>query len=118
MTGKNIFILFGGVVIGSLIGVGTALLMAPRSGEETRTLLKAKGSTLIEQAEEGVVEASQRAQERVAIWENKGKAALEHTAETIYHRKDNLLEAMNQSKDNLVHTVSRKGNNIAESVVG
>ena len=117
MTVKNIFILFGGVVIGSLIGAGMALLMAPQSGEETRALIKAKSSALKDQAEEGVVEASQRAQEQVAIWENKGKVALEHTAETINHRKDNLLETVSRSKDNLVHAVSRRSDNIAENVV-
>ena len=116
MTAKNIFILVGGIVIGGLIGAGTALVMAPRSGAETRTLLKAKGTALKDQAEEGVLEASHRAQEQVTIWENKGKEALEYTAETISHRTDDLLEAMNRSKDNFVHAVSRRGDNIAENV--
>jgi gas vesicle protein len=38
--------LFTGILIGSLVGAGVALLTAPRSGEETRTLLKEKGSEI------------------------------------------------------------------------
>ena len=32
-----------GFLVGGLIGAATALLMAPQSGEETRTLIQEKG---------------------------------------------------------------------------
>ena len=40
-----------GFVIGGVIGVATALLMAPQSGEETRTMIQDKGIELKEKTE-------------------------------------------------------------------
>src|SRR5260370_29666946 len=43
---------FGGFLWGALIGAGLALLFAPRSGEETRRLIKNRGRRLWAVAEE------------------------------------------------------------------
>lgn len=42
---------FSGFFIGALIGAATALLLAPQSGEATRTQLREKGIELKEKAE-------------------------------------------------------------------
>lgn len=43
-----------GVMLGGLIGAGTMLLLAPQSGEKTRTQIQLKGTELREQATEAV----------------------------------------------------------------
>lgn len=43
-----------GVVLGGLIGAGTMLLLAPQSGEKTRTQIQLKGNELRDQATEAV----------------------------------------------------------------
>ena len=49
----------GGVVVGALIGAALGLMFAPQRGEETRQLIKEKGSELKEKA-------SKKAEELVA----------------------------------------------------
>jgi gas vesicle protein len=51
-----------GFVIGGLVGAATALLLAPQSGEETRTVIRDKSIELKDKAGEGSVEAKARAE--------------------------------------------------------
>jgi gas vesicle protein len=52
-----------GFLIGGLIGAATALLLAPKSGEETRTIIKTKGIELKDKATETTAELKTRAEE-------------------------------------------------------
>jgi len=52
-----------GLIVGGVMGALTALLMAPQSGEETRTFLKEKGIVIKERASERAEEALKRAEE-------------------------------------------------------
>ena len=52
-----------GMIVGGVMGALTALLMAPQSGEETRTFLKEKGIVIKERATESAEEALKRAEE-------------------------------------------------------
>jgi gas vesicle protein len=45
---------FGSFIVGALIGAGTALLLAPRSGRETRDELRASALRLRDRAEDAV----------------------------------------------------------------
>ena len=51
-----------GFVIGGLVGAATALLLAPQSGEETRTIIRDKSIELKDKAGETAVEARTRAE--------------------------------------------------------
>jgi gas vesicle protein len=51
-----------GFVIGGVIGVATALLMAPQSGEETRTMIQDKGIELKEKAEGAYADMHKKAE--------------------------------------------------------
>jgi gas vesicle protein len=51
MGGKEVASFFAGFFVGALIGGATALLMAPQSGEETRTQIREKSIELKEKAE-------------------------------------------------------------------
>ena len=55
----------GLLAVGAVIGAGVALLLAPRTGDETREILREKGSDLAKQARERGSEWARRAQETV-----------------------------------------------------
>jgi gas vesicle protein len=52
-----------GFLIGGLVGAATALLLAPQSGEETRTVIKTKGIELKDKATTTTAEFRTRAEE-------------------------------------------------------
>ena len=54
-----------GLIIGGLVGAATALLLAPQSGEETRTMIREKSIELKDQVEQTAAEARTKA-ERLA----------------------------------------------------
>ncbi|MFN2226245.1 MAG: YtxH domain-containing protein [Anaerolineae bacterium] len=54
---------FAGFVIGALVGAAATLLLAPQSGEQTRSLIREKGVELGQRADELSVEARRRAEE-------------------------------------------------------
>jgi gas vesicle protein len=54
-----------GFVVGGLVGAAAALLLAPQSGEETRTLIRDKSIELKTQVEETAADARAKA-ERIA----------------------------------------------------
>lgn len=51
-----------GFVIGGLVGAATALLLAPQSGEETRTVIRDKSIELKDKAADTTTEARARAE--------------------------------------------------------
>jgi gas vesicle protein len=56
-----------GLLIGGLIGAGAALLSAPRSGEDTRSMLRERGFELRDRAVETAEEARLRAEELARV---------------------------------------------------
>ena len=99
---------FSGFFIGALIGAATALLLAPQSGEATRTQLREKGIELREKAETTygdvlkkveattddlrkkteeisakIDEAIAQGKDEIAKVGKKGKQAVEATAEAV-----------------------------------
>ena len=76
-----------GLLVGALVGAAAALLMAPQSGEETRTLIRDKGVELGQRADELSLEARQRAEE----FQTKMQQAVEEGKATATQRKEELL---------------------------
>ncbi len=77
----------GLVTFGAIIGASVALLFAPKTGEETRELLKEKGTDFARRAQERGSELARRAQETVGEAQAKaeeylgrGKEVLEDTS--------------------------------------
>lgn len=82
---------FVGLTVGGLLGSAVALLLAPRSGQETRTQIRDRSLKLREQAEKGVAEVRTRAdaaatdvrqrvedvQEQVARFQEQGRDLIE-----------------------------------------
>lgn len=76
--------LFTGILIGGLVGAGVALLTAPRSGEETRDILrekgdelKAKATTTLDTGRSRVIEIKDRGQAMIAEKKEEMKAAFQ-----------------------------------------
>lgn len=92
---------FAGLVIGGVTGAGLALLLAPQSGEETRSQIRAKSLELKDGAVEGLTEAGHRAQAQAEAWQEKGQ----EVAKAVHRSKDNIVQAVSQSKDSVVEAV-------------
>jgi gas vesicle protein len=82
--------ILGGFLVGSVIGVATALLFAPRSGEETRAEIRGKAVELRDRTTETV---------RDTVSQAKSKA---------YEIKDTVVEKAEELKERGKHTISRK----------
>lgn len=68
---------FAGFIMGGLVGAAVALLMAPQSGEETRTLIKDKSIELKDKAVEYSHEARSRAEAAMVDARSKALGAIE-----------------------------------------
>jgi len=90
--------ILGGFLVGSVIGVATALLFAPRSGEETRAEIRDKAVELRDRTSETVKDTVSQA---------KSKA---------YEIKDTVVEKAEELKQRGKHTVSRKLDDAEQAV--
>lgn len=76
-NGSNFASFLFGFLLGGVIGAMTALLMAPQSGEETRTLIKDKSIELKDQAGVYSEEWTKQAQEKAVDLQHKSQVVLE-----------------------------------------
>ena len=100
---------FAGLVIGGLVGAALALLLAPQSGEETRAVIRDRSLEYKDWAEEGYLEARQRAteagqyaQQQAATVGAKSKAVYEQGVQTA-------STAVEKSKQTVSKVASRGG---------
>lgn len=68
-----------GFIIGGLIGAAIALLYAPQSGEETRTIIKEKSIELKDKAAETAEEARARAEKALEEARARADVAIQET---------------------------------------
>jgi len=87
-----------GLLVGAFIGAAAALLFAPKSGEETRTIIRERGIELKDRAGEMSVEARRRAEEVQAQAKTKAQDLQTRVKQTIdegksaaTRRKEDLL---------------------------
>ena len=116
---KDIGNFLAGFIIGGLIGAAAAILMAPQSGEETRTLIRDKGIELREKAAESAEDArlraeeaveemrlradevSQKARERAAELQERGKVVIDQQKESLEQAKQAGASAVQSAKDQI-----------------
>ncbi|HEY42463.1 MAG TPA: YtxH domain-containing protein [Anaerolineae bacterium] len=79
-----------GFVVGGLVGAAVALLLAPQSGEETRTMIRDKGIELKDQVEQTATETrvkaeqmAQDAREKARDLQQRGQVILEEQRSRI-----------------------------------
>lgn len=82
-----------GLLVGALVGAAAALLMAPQSGEETRTLIHDKGVELGHKADD----LSEEARQRAADLQVRMQQAVEEGKATATQRKEELLSQVGTS---------------------
>jgi gas vesicle protein len=68
-----------GFLIGGLIGAAVALLYAPQSGEETRTIIKEKSIELKDKASETAEDARARAEKALEEAKARAEVAIQET---------------------------------------
>jgi gas vesicle protein len=95
-----------GFLVGALVGAAAALLLAPHSGEETRTFIREKGIELGDRADELSLEARRRAEElqvqakgRADEWQAKMQQAVEEGKATATKTKEDLLSKVSQEEE-------------------
>lgn len=93
--------ILGGFLVGSAIGVATALLFAPRSGEETRAEIRGKAVDLRDRTTETVKDTVSQAKTKAN--EIKGTVT------------DTVREKTDELKQRGKHVVNRKLDDVAEA---
>ena len=93
--------ILGGFLVGSVIGVATALLFAPRSGEETRAEIRDKA-----------VELRDRTTETVKDTVSQAKSKAYEIKDTV---TDTVREKAEELKQRGKHTVSRSLDDVSEA---
>jgi gas vesicle protein len=90
-----------GFVVGALVGTAVALLMAPQSGEDTRSLIRDKGLEIQERSVEMSAEARRRAadiqaqaKERAVDLQVKVKQAVEEGKSIATEQKEEMLTGL------------------------
>ncbi len=95
-----------GFLLGGLVGAAAALLLTPRTGEETRGSLRERGIELRVKAEEAAAKAREEADElllrsKAAFEEQKGRImdAVEEGKEAAAQKKAELLAKYRTAKE-------------------
>jgi gas vesicle protein len=93
-----------GLVIGGLIGAATALLLAPRPGDETLAQLREKGIELKDRA----ADLSAEAVKRVTDLEDKGRSALEEQKSRIQGAVEEGKVAAQRKRDEMLDALAEE----------
>jgi gas vesicle protein len=97
----------GLLTIGVLIGAGVALLLAPKTGEETRELLREKGSDLARRAQDRGSGLARRAQESLEEAQTKAQELLGRSKEVVEEKSAQLRAAFEAGRGAMRDEISR-----------
>ena len=111
--------LFKGLLIGGLIGAGAALLSAPRTGPETRQMLRYKGEELRGRAMDVAEDTRMRAEEITRKGTQKANQLVERGQEVVQEGKSRIesvatgiQEGVNTYREENASTSMRSGDEI------
>lgn len=94
-NGKSGGSFFSGLLLGGLIGAAAGLLLAPQSGEQTRTLLRDKSLEVREQVKQTAHDTRERAEMLVEDTKAKAETLVEETkakAESLQQRGREMVK--------------------------
>jgi len=97
----------GLLAVGALIGAAAALLLAPRTGDETRELLREKGADLARQARERGAVLAKRAQETVGDAQVRTRAYLGPGREVVEDPHAQLKAAFEAGRGAMREEIAR-----------
>ena len=99
---SNILSVLAGLLIGSLAGAVTMLLLAPQSGEETRMRIREKGIELRDRTTEIVEDAMAQVRSNANKLTNSGREKFEelkqHGQELVVEQLEHVSEAAQAGK--------------------
>ena len=99
---NNILGVLAGLLIGGLAGAVTMLLMAPQSGEKTRTQIQEKGIELLDRATEMVddtlAQVSKDSKKLAESGSQKAKELMQQGQELVAEQLENVSEAAQAGK--------------------
>ena len=98
----NTLSILGGVLVGSLVGAVTMLLLAPRSGKETRKMISDKGNELrdrtTEMVDESVAQVRSSASNMAVEGRGKFQELKHHGQEIVVEQLNRITEAAQAGK--------------------
>ena len=87
-----------GFVIGGLVGAAVSLLLAPQSGEETRTLIREKSIEIKDQVEQTADETRQKAEQLAADAKAKAEDLQKRGQVVLEEQKSRIEKAVEAGK--------------------
>ncbi len=84
---------FAGFIVGGAIGAIAGILLAPKSGEETRAMIADGAKEALKKADETVKEIQSKADDVVSDMQKKGDEIKEKLQNLINQHKDKEAEA-------------------------
>ncbi|HEV8307528.1 MAG TPA: YtxH domain-containing protein [Methylomirabilota bacterium] len=97
----------GLLTVGAIIGAGVALLLAPKTGEETRELLRERGTDLARLAQERGSEFARRAQETMGEAQVKAQEYLGRGKEVVEEKSAQLRAAFEAGRSAMREEISK-----------
>lgn len=99
---NNILGVFAGLLVGGLVGAVTMLLLAPQSGEDTRTQIQEKGIELRDQTtgmlEDAIAQMRKDSKKMTVSGRRKAKELLEQGQALVVEQLDHVADAAQAGK--------------------
>jgi gas vesicle protein len=104
-----------GFIVGGLTGAVAALLLAPQSGEETRTIIKERAIELRDKASEGIGEAYSQAEVAANEAVRKAEALLAQAKQAAAELQQKGAVVLEEQKAKLTKSTPKGDNTSAEA---
>jgi gas vesicle protein len=105
-----------GFIVGGLTGAAVALLLAPQSGEETRTIIKEKAIELKDKASETYDEVSDKASVIASDAKVKAEELKKEATKTVGEIKTKGQVVLEENKAKLTSRFSKKDKSLDQDV--
>ncbi len=106
---------FAGLVIGGLVGAALALLMAPQSGEETRAQIRDRSLEYKDWAEEGYLDARQRAVDAGQYAQGQATTLQTKSTEAYERGRQSTLDAYEKGRQSAMDAFEKGKQSVTRS---